>query len=111
MARNRKSQERRAKEVTVLEAFRKRGLWVPERNKPVYMVEYGERPYLKQVMIEVSAPQNAKEELVEKWREFANNKRMREDNITAIYCIGNDGFEGLDKLDKGKEIVNAELRF
>lgn len=97
--------------MTVLEAFRKRGLWVPERNKPVYMVEYGERPFLRQIAIEVSTPENAKEELTEKWREFADNKRMREDNITAIYCIGNEGFEGLDKLDKGKEIVNAKLRF
>lgn len=97
--------------MTVLEAFRKRGLWVPERNKPVYMVEYGERPYLRQAAVEVSAPETAKEELVAEWHKFAMKKRMREDNITAIYCIGNEGFEGLDKLDKGKEIVNAGLRF
>ena len=53
--------------MTVLEAFRNRALWVPERENPIYRVEYISDGHSGRVIISVEAPETAKEELQKQW--------------------------------------------
>lgn len=75
--------------MTVLEAFRNRALWVPERENPIYRVEYISDGHSSRVIISVEAPETAKEELQKQWEAFAQDKRVPEACIREIICIGN----------------------
>ena len=76
--------------MTINEAFRNRGLLVPEMQKPVYRITYNHRWYGKRtVRIRTEDWKTAKQELQEKWSLYAKKNDIPEDAVIEIHCIGN----------------------
>jgi hypothetical protein len=76
--------------MTILEAFRNRALWVPERSQPVYRIEYGTSSYRKNgLLVRTHDVKTAKEELQQGWEAYTNRMRIPKDCIKEISCVGN----------------------
>ena len=74
--------------MTIKEAFRNRGLLVPERGRPVYRITYGSSKYDRNtVNFNTEGWKTAKEELTEQWKEYAKKNGVREDSVIEIHCI------------------------
>lgn len=80
--------------MTIYEAFRNRGLLVPELQRPVYRVTYGFNRYDKRtVEFETKDWRTAKEELQEKWSRYATQSGIPEDAVIDIHCVANGGLK------------------
>lgn len=78
--------------MTINEAWRNRGLLVPEIGKPFYRVTYGFSKYDKQtVVFQTDSWQQAKEQLTEKWREYAQRNGIRENMVLDLHCVPEPG--------------------
>ena len=76
--------------MKIYEAFRNRGLLVPEMQKPVYRITYKHSWYGKRaVIIQTEDWKTAKQELQEKWRLYANKNNIPEDAVIEIHCVAN----------------------
>lgn len=80
--------------MTIYEAFRNRGLLVPELQRPVYRITYGFNRYDKRtVELETKDWRTAKEELQEKWSRYAKQSRISENTVIDIQCVANGGIK------------------
>lgn len=80
--------------MTILEAFRNRGLLVPETQKPVYRITYGRSRYERYtVEFQTSDWRTAKEELQEKWSKYAEARHIPENEVLEIHCIASGGWK------------------
>lgn len=78
--------------MTIYEAFRNRGLLAVETMKPYYRITYGYSKYDKRTVIfQCNDWKTAKDELTEKWRAYAEARRIREDSVLEIHCIPEPG--------------------
>lgn len=80
--------------MTILEAFRNRGLLVHERSDPVYKVRYSYNDLNGYFLVCAKQPETARKELQEAWESYAEWKRLPGDCIKEISCIGNR-YEGI----------------
>lgn len=79
--------------MTILEAFRNRGLLVPEMNRPIYRITYGRSKYDRRtVEFETTGWKMAKEELQEQWDRYADERHIRRDEVLEIHCVADKGF-------------------
>lgn len=81
--------------MTIYEAFRNRGLLVPETTRPVYRITYGNTRYDRNtVEFQTSDWRTAKDELQEKWSRYAEQNRIPENSVVDIHCIANGDWKG-----------------
>ena len=74
--------------MTISEAFRNRGLLVPEMSRPYYRITYGITRYDRHTVIfRTESWKTAKEELTELWHKYAEQNRIREDSVIEIHCV------------------------
>lgn len=77
--------------MTIYEAFRNRGLLVPETQKPYYRITYGRSKYEKHVVVfRASHWKTAKEELQQSWERFAKKLNIPTDCVLEIHCISEE---------------------
>lgn len=83
--------------MTIFEAFRNRGLLVPEMTRPVYRITYGRSRYEKNtVEFQTSDWRTAKEELQEQWSKYAAAHHISENEVLEIHCIANGDWKRKD---------------
>lgn len=77
--------------MTIYEAFRNRGLLVPEGMKPYYRITYGRSRYEKRTVVFRTSHWNvAKEELRQQWERFTELQHIPTDCVLDIHCISEE---------------------
>lgn len=80
--------------MTIYEAFRNRGLLVPEMQRPVYRITYGIGCYDKRtVEFETKDWRTAKDKLKEQWSRYTKRAGIPEDIVIDIHCVANGGLK------------------
>lgn len=80
--------------MTIREAFRNRGLLVPEMQEPVYRVTYGRSRYEKKtVEFQTNDRRMAENELQRKWKKYVETHCIPENTVLEIHCIESRGWK------------------
>lgn len=83
--------------MTICEAFHNRGLLVPETQRPVYRITYGRSRYDKNtVEFQTNDWRTAKDELQQKWSEYAAARHIPENAVLEIHCIASGDWKRKD---------------